>query len=220
MRKLLAALLCFSAPVFAQQPDVKYKTHDALGCVIVKECTEDVHKITSVDQLSEIIKDPKFITVKDEVALLLEVINELGIEVYIASGKYFPYGIQGIYHTRYNLMLLNNYYMQKPKWLLGTIRHEGWHLAQDCMAGTLDNSLVAVIMNAEKIPEIHKYLAKRTYAENPRSIPWEQEAKWAEATENMTVDALKACSAGEMWKVYEPTPLTKEFLVKEGYIND
>lgn len=220
MRKLLAALLCLSAPVFAQQPEVEYKTPDALGCIILKECTEEVHKITSGDQLPEHIDHPSLINVLDEVTTIVDLANGLDIEIYLASEKYFPFGVQGLYHTNYNLMVLNKYYMQNPKWLLGTLRHEGWHLAQDCMAGTLNNSIVAVIMDDKKIPEIHKFLTKKTYSENPKTIPWEQEAKWAEATENMTINALKACKAGEMWKTYKPTPLTRKYLVDEGYIKD
>ena len=108
--------------------------------------------------------------------------------------------------------------MRDARQLIGTLRHEGWHLAQDCMAGTLDNSFVAVIMDDEKIPEIHKYLTKTVYATTPKAIPWEQEANWAEATQGMTIDALKACKKGAMWKIYEPTPLTKKYLMDHGFM--
>ncbi len=36
----------------------------------------------------------------------------------------------------------------------------------------------------------------------------------------MTLQELKACNTGEMGEVYEPTPLTREYLIKEGYMND
>ena len=35
----------------------------------------------------------------------------------------------------------------------------------------------------------------------------------------MTMKALKACAAGKMWEVYEPTPLTRKWLEAEGYID-
>jgi hypothetical protein len=35
----------------------------------------------------------------------------------------------------------------------------------------------------------------------------------------MTMNALAACAGGNMWEVYEPTPLTREYLIKEGYIS-
>ena len=34
----------------------------------------------------------------------------------------------------------------------------------------------------------------------------------------MTARALEACATGAMWEIYEPTPLTREYLEKEGYI--
>jgi len=51
-----------------------------------------------------------------------------------------------------------------------------------------------------------------------KAIPWEKEAMWAGKTEGMTQKALQACAAGEMWKVYEPTPKTAEWLREKGYI--
>jgi len=39
-------------------------------------------------------------------------------------------------------------------------------------------------------------------------------------TEGATIKALKACKAGNMWTVYEPTPMTREFLVEKGYIKE
>ena len=35
----------------------------------------------------------------------------------------------------------------------------------------------------------------------------------------MTMKALDACASGKMWEVYEPTPLTRKFLVEEGFIS-
>jgi len=32
------------------------------------------------------------------------------------------------------------------------------------------------------------------------------------------MNALAACAGGKMWEVYEPTPLTREYLEKEGFI--
>ncbi len=42
---------------------------------------------------------------------------------------------------------------------------------------------------------------------------------WAGHTEGMTMKALQACASGKMWEVYDPTPLTREYLVKEGYLD-
>lgn len=61
-------------------------------------------------------------------------------------------------------------------------------------------------------------LAERTYPKS--AVPWEAEASWAGRTEGMTMKALEACAAGNMWEVYEPTPLTMKWLVEEGFIDN
>jgi len=101
---------------------------------------------------------------------------------------------------------------------MSVMRHEGWHAAQDCMAGTIDNSFIAIIMPEDTVPMIWRELAERTYPKS--ALPWEAEASWAGRTESMTANALNACAAGEMWNEYEPTPLTRKFLVEKGYIRD
>ena len=172
MKRILAALLCICAPVYAQDPKVEFFTPDATGCMILRECKEDVVQIKDKDQLNKIVTGPDAELIKKEFGQLVDAITDLGIEIYIAPARYFGHKDQGIYHTKYNAVFLNLRYMRDTKHLIGTLRHEGWHLAQDCMAGTLDNSLVAVIMNDKEIPEIHKYLTGVLYRDNkPRPIP-------------------------------------------------
>jgi hypothetical protein len=67
--------------------------------------------------------------------------------VFLADEKYFPVGHRGVYHTVGNNFFLNKRFMKRPHVLMSVMRHEGWHAAQDCMAGTIDNSLIAIIMN-------------------------------------------------------------------------
>ena len=106
--------------------------------------------------------------------------------------------------------------MGRPHILMSVMRHEGWHAAQDCMAGSIKNSLIAIIKPEDEVPMVWRVLAKRTYP--PHAVPWEAEASWAGKTEGMTMKALEACATGKMWEVYEPTPLTREYLEKEGFI--
>jgi len=97
------------------------------------------------------------------------------------------------------------------------MRHEGWHAAQDCMAGTIDNSMIAIIKPEDDVPEIWQEMVERTY---PKAAwPWEKEATWAGKTANMTQKALEACATGAMWEIYEPTPLTREWLEENKYID-
>ena len=102
--------------------------------------------------------------------------------------------------------------------LMSVMRHEAWHAAQDCMGGTIDNNIIALIYPENKVPEIWQEMVRRTYPKP--SWPWEKEATWAGKTEGMTLAALKACNTGAMWEVFEPTPLTREYLIEEGYMND
>ena len=146
-------------------------------------------------------------------------LNHVGVRVYLADEKYFPVGHRGVYHTVSNNFYLNKSFMGRPHVLMSVMRHEGWHAAQDCMAGTIDNSLIAIILPEESVPEMWQEMTRRAYALQPAAIPWEKEAMWAGKTEHMTMNALNACAAGQMWKEYEPTPLTREYLVKEGYIS-
>ena len=60
-------------------------------------------------------------------------------------------------------------------------------------------------------------MAERTYPKS--AVPWEAEATWAGKTEGMTAAALSACARGIMWEVYEPTPLTRKYLIDKGFIN-
>ena len=90
------------------------------------------------------------------------------------------------------------------------------HAAQDCMAGSIKNKMIAIIKPEEEVLMIWRTLAERTYP--PHAVPWEAEATWAGKTEGMTEKALAACADGNMWEVYEPTPLTRKYLEESGYI--
>lgn len=106
--------------------------------------------------------------------------------------------------------------MGDPASLAMVMRHEGWHAAQDCMAGTIDNSMIAIIMPEDSVPMLWRVMAERTYPES--AVPWEAEAQWAGRTEGMTMKALQACNRGQMWTEYEPTPMTREWLEINGYL--
>ena len=108
--------------------------------------------------------------------------------------------------------------MHRPGVLMSVMRHEGWHAAQDCMAGTIDNTMIAIIKPEEDVPMLWQEMVERTYPVSAQ--PWEKEATWAGKTEGMTQLALESCARGTMWTDYEPTPMTREWLVKNGYIKD
>jgi len=152
-----------------------------------------------------------------EFNVMLMTLNQIGVRVFLADERYFPVMHRGVYHTVSNNFYLNRKYMNDPGTLMMLMRHEGWHAAQDCMAGTIDNSLIAIIKPEDEVPMIWRVLAERTYPKS--AVPWEAEAQWAGRTEGMTQAALEACAGGAMWEVYDPTPLTRKYLEDFGYLN-
>ena len=215
----MVAPLCLSMPAFADHKEghIKgYNTMDAMGCMILQECTDEVTEVFSILDVSSNYENPERYTfAAQEFNSMLMSLNRIGVKVYLAPSKYFPPMHRGVYHTVSNNFFLNRRYMDNPAELMMVMRHEGWHAAQDCMAGTIDNSLIAIIKPEEEVPMLWRTLAERTYPSN--AVPWEAEAGWAGRTEGMTQAALEACANGKMWEVYPPTPLTDKWLKENGY---
>ena len=223
MKKLLAALGAFTllpAIVFANEDKITkgFYTMDSMGCMLLKECTDDIERINSSIDLMNAFPESDWDKVKDEFDQIMIAFKKIGVHVHLADEKYFPVGHRGVYHTVSNHFYLNRTFVNRPHILMSVVRHEGWHAAQDCMAGSIENKMIAVINNEEDVPMLWREMAERTYPES--AVPWEAEAIWAGRTEGMTMNALEACAEGEMWKVYTPTPLTKQYLVDEGYIKE
>jgi hypothetical protein len=222
MKKIIASLLASAAlttPVFADPlKDSEYFTMHSMGCMLLRECTEDVEQVFRVNDISKYYSSSNYNVIADEFHGMLVALDQVGVKVFLADQKYFPVSHRGVYHTVGNNFFLNKAFMGRPSVLMSVMRHEGWHAAQDCMAGTIDNSLIAIIKPEDEVPMIWQEMVKRTYALQPGAIPWEKEAMWAGKTAGMTQAALESCARGTMWTDYEPTPLTREYLVKEGYI--
>ena len=116
-----------------------------------------------------------------------------------------------------NDMFLNELYLSNPTMMVKVLRHEGWHAVQDCMAGTIDNTFTAVVLQDGVVPDWIANGAEKTYPKG--AVPYEAEAMYAAFSDTMTRDGLKACAGSKkMWEVYEPTPLTKKWLVEQGFI--
>jgi len=203
------------------EPQVEYFSNDSMGCMMLQECTDDVKEVFSMLDISKEYDNwEEFTNVTTEFHNMLVLLNQMGVKVYLADQKYFPVGHRGVYHTVSNNFYLNKAFMHRPSTLMSVMRHEGWHAAQDCMAGTIDNSMIAIILPEESVPPVWRDMVEATYP--PSAVPWESEAKWAGLTEGMTMKALKACAYGTMWDPdnggYEPTPKTREWLEEKGYI--
>jgi len=207
-----------SAPALADDSKITkgYNTMDAMGCMLLRECTDGVDKVKSIADIADQYPDTNFDIVADEFNSMLVALDQVGVNVFLADSKYFPATHRGVYHTVGNNFFLNKRYMDSTNYLMQVMRHEGWHAAQDCMAGSIKNSMIAIILPEEDVPMIWRVLAERTYPEH--AVPWEAEAGWAGRTEDMTMKALQSCARGTMWTDYEPTPMTREWLVENNYI--
>ena len=220
MKKIILSLVAAAAVVLPAHSsplkDKEFNTMHSMGCMLLQECTDNVKRITSIQDIKDRYPYSDYSSVADEFNDIISTFDKIGVGVFLADSKYFPIGHRGVYHTVSNNFFLNDFHMHRQSTLMSVTRHEGWHAAQDCMAGTIDNSLIAIIKPEEEVPMIWQELVERTYP--PAARPWEAEATWAGRTEGMTAKALTACATGAMWEIYEPTPLTREYLEKEGYI--
>ena len=223
MQKILAAALAavsFAVPALAE-PEIKdneWNTPHSLGCMLLRECTLGVVQIKEYDDLEALFHYNANPEVAEEFKDLLYEMNRIGIGVFVADAKYFPPGHRGVYHTVGNNFFLNYTHLRDPLAVLSVMRHEGWHAAQDCMAGSIENNSIAIIHMPDLVPQQHNLRAEIAYAATPSAIPWEREAIWAGATPYMTANALRACGAADaMWDIYPPTPKTGEWLINNGY---
>ena len=180
MKKMIATLAAAAAvalpalSVPSQADDSKltkgYHTMDAMGCMLLRECTDGVKQINNLlDLSSEYPNTDEFTFVANEFNRMLLALDRVGVKVFLAPTKYFPKSHRG-----------------------------------------------AIIKPEDEVPMIWRVMAERTYPEH--AVPWEAEAGWAGRTEKMTMEALESCARGTMWTDYEPTPLTREWLVENGHL--
>ena len=219
MRKFIGivAATFLAIPALAE-PAVRWKTLDSLGCMMTRECKEGVVKLNSIEDLKTEIRHANYETVADETNGLITELDKMGVGVYLADSKYFPRGHAGVYYTVGNDFFLNRSWADDPIMMLQTLRHEAWHAAQDAMAGTIENSNIAIIRNEEDVPQSFRLLAEIAYPESVR--PWEAEAKWAGSTPGMTLEVLRIINKtnNQPWLEIEPTPLTRLWLERHGYL--
>ena len=215
MKKFLASLLAaaaFASPVLAEDKVKTWRSFDSLGCMMLRECKEDVVELTTWSELG-----PEYGIAAEELDAIIAALKKVGATIYLADERYFAFRMRGVYDVRFNNIFLNKFYLDQPTKMIQVIRHEGWHTAQDCMAGTLENTFTALIFPEEDVPDWIRRGAERTYAKNV--LPFEAEAMWAMYIEDKTKEALEVCAGPKkMWEYYSPTPLTGEWLEQEGFI--
>ena len=221
MKKFITGLVAATAlatPAFAE-PTKGYYTMDAMGCMLLRECTDGVVEVKNHKDIAKHFKKfPMTPPMSVEFDELVKLSNAVGSKVFLAPEKYFPPGHRGVYHTVSNNFFLNETFVKRYNVLMTVMRHEGWHAAQDCMAGSIKNNMIAIIVPEEDVPQVWRDIVEKTYPAS--AVPWEAEASWAGRTEGMTMKALQSCAAGTMWTDYEPTPLTRKWLLENNFIKE
>ena len=133
---LLGAAHGMTVPV-RSEPTKGYNTMDSMGCMLLLECSDGVKQVrNTLDVSSEYPNTDDFYGISIEFNALLFYLDQIGVKVFLADEKYFPPMTRGVYHTVGNNFFLNKRYVGRPGTLMSVMRHEGWHAAQDCMAGS------------------------------------------------------------------------------------
>ena len=167
----------------------------SIDCMASGECLEGVKQIKSINDISNSFPNVDYSMIAAEVDKMLDTLQRIKVKVFLADQKYFPVRYRGIYSTERNKFYLNKRYAHMPKSVLGTIRHEGWHVAQDCKAG-INNKRLEIILAEKFIPQTHRDYVEEVYTGEPDHIPFEKGAFWASVTKNVTIMALDACAHG------------------------
>ena len=99
MNKLFALLAAsvLAVPVMADPAVRGWKTNDSLGCMMMRECRDDVTQIHSTVDLDIAFEYSNYDTVRAETDGLIKELGKMGVGVYLADDKYFPRGHAGVY---------------------------------------------------------------------------------------------------------------------------
>ena len=200
----------------AAEPNIsKWKTPNSMGCMMVRACKDDTKLITSWKDFGSGYDKYAY-----ELNTIFTAANKVGIKIYTAGDKYFTAKTRGLYNVKGNNLFINEKYLDNSQLIVEVIRHEGWHAVQDCMAGSINNNMTAIVWPKGKVPDWIMEGAKGDYADAPISIPYEAEARWASYSNYETADGLKTCAdpTVKIWERYPPNRSTEAWLLKNGYI--
>ena len=197
MRKFILSLIAVTsiiAPVNSESFNkIINDKSDTLNCMASRRCRDGVKSINDISDIASSYPDSNFDIVADEFNRMLATLKRIGIKVFLGDEKYFPEIYRGVYSTSRNTFYLNKGYMDTPKSLIRTMRHEGWHAAQDCKAG-IDNMRLELIVSEHLVPKSYRNLVEEIYHDEPDQIPFESEAYFAAYRKDLTQLALDVCA--------------------------
>tara|TARA_B100000575_G_scaffold251696_1_gene219225 strand:- start:166 stop:771 length:606 start_codon:yes stop_codon:yes gene_type:complete len=197
MKKFILPLFVFAStftPVNTESfNDIINSKPDTLNCMASRRCRDGIKTIDDISDISNSYPDSNFDIIADEFNTMLATLKRIGIKVFLGDEKYFPITYRGVYSTKRNTFYLNKGYMYDPKSLIRTMRHEGWHVAQDCKAD-INNMRLELLVSEYLVPEYYRNLAKEIYHDEPDQIPFESEAYFAAYSKDLTQLALDVCA--------------------------
>ena len=184
-----------------------------LKCMIYRKCKDGVKLINDISDISNYYPNSNFDIVTDEFNRMLASLKKIGVSVFLGDERYFPSSYRGVYSSRKNNIYLNEAYMSDPGGFIRTMRHEGWHVAQDCKSGMKSKTMKPII-SEKYIPKSYHKTVERIYANRPDEIKFEKGAYWAGFTVGMTEAALESCIENEDKYIEE-----KVHQYRIGYLN-
>lgn len=197
MRKFILSLFAVTsivAPVNSESFNSIINTEsNTLNCMTSRRCRDGVKSINDISDIASSYPNSNFDIVADEFNRMLATLKRIGIEVFLGDEKDFPEIYRGVYSTSRNTFYLNKGYMDTPKSLIRTMRHEGWHAAQDCKAG-IDNMRLELIVSEHLVPKSYRNFVEEMYHDEPDQIPFESEAYFVAYRKDLTQLALEICA--------------------------
>ena len=184
-----------------------------LKCMLYRKCKDGVKSINDISDIVSSYPDSNFNIVADEFNRMLTSLKTIGVKVFLGDKRYFPSLYRGVYSSRKNNIYLNEAYMSDPGGFIRTMRHEGWHVAQDCKSGMKSKTMKPIISD-KYIPKSYHKTVERIYANRPDEIEIEKGAYWAGFTVGMTEAALESCIENEDKYIEE-----KVHQYRIGYLN-
>tara|TARA_R100000329_G_scaffold86170_1_gene72730 strand:+ start:738 stop:1301 length:564 start_codon:yes stop_codon:yes gene_type:complete len=127
-----------------------------LSCMYTKWCRNNVELIKNINHVKKEFSNDNYDNIANEFNELVDNLKRFRVKVFLADEKYFPEKYIGIYNNRNNNIYLNKKYMHNEVQLIRTLRHEAWHVAQDCKTGLKSGSL-GMILDQKYIPEVVDY---------------------------------------------------------------
>tara|TARA_Y100000114_G_scaffold42089_1_gene37485 strand:+ start:248 stop:811 length:564 start_codon:yes stop_codon:yes gene_type:complete len=152
-----------------------------LSCLYSRWCRNNVELIKNINYVQEQFPNDNYNNIAKEFNDLVDNLRRFRVKVFLADKKYFPKKYIGIYNNRNNNIYLNKKYMHNEIQLIRTLRHEAWHVAQDCKTGLRSGSL-GIILDQKYTPEV---------------VDYERGAIIASRNKGMSKAALESCYAND-----------------------